>query len=182
MYFGWRAHACTCVCVGVCAKLLQSCLTLCSPMDCSPPGYSVHGILQARSLEWVAMPSSKDLPNPGIQPVSLISPVLEGRFFTTSTTWKDPFSQHTQIKNVCIPFNCILFTLNRRSWVVCDMPLHRLCWLRGIFACYATGFQLKAHHCFALKPFIASIAQAVLQNLQLDEAGLLLGRRMYIFF
>ena len=39
------------------AKSLQSCLTLCDPMDCSPPGSSVHGILQARILEWVAMPS-----------------------------------------------------------------------------------------------------------------------------
>ena len=34
----------------------QSCLTLCDPMDCSPPGSSVHGILQARILEWVAIP------------------------------------------------------------------------------------------------------------------------------
>ena len=41
------------------AKLLQSCLTLCDPMDCSLPGSSVHGILQARVLEWVAVPSSK---------------------------------------------------------------------------------------------------------------------------
>ena len=38
------------------AKSLQSCLTLCDPMDCSLPGSSVHGILQARILEWVAMP------------------------------------------------------------------------------------------------------------------------------
>ena len=37
----------------------QSCLTLCNPMDCSPQGSSVHGILQARILEWVAMPSFK---------------------------------------------------------------------------------------------------------------------------
>ena len=36
----------------------QLCSTLCDPMDCSPPGSSVHGILQARILEWVAMPSS----------------------------------------------------------------------------------------------------------------------------
>ena len=41
------------------AKSLQSCLTLCDPMDCSPPGSSVHRILQARILEWVAMPSSR---------------------------------------------------------------------------------------------------------------------------
>ena len=37
----------------------QSCLTLCNPMNCSLPGSSVHGILQARILEWIAMPSSR---------------------------------------------------------------------------------------------------------------------------
>ena len=42
-------------------KSLQSCLTLHDPMDCSPPGSSVHGILQARILKWVAMPSSRGL-------------------------------------------------------------------------------------------------------------------------
>ena len=41
------------------AKLLQSCMTHCDPMDCSPPGSSVHGILQARILEWVAIPFSR---------------------------------------------------------------------------------------------------------------------------
>ena len=41
------------------AQLLQSGHTLCDPMDCSPPGSSVHGILQARILEWVATPSSR---------------------------------------------------------------------------------------------------------------------------
>ena len=46
----------------------QSCPTLCDPMDCSQPGSSVHGILQARILEWVAIPSPGDLPNPGIKP------------------------------------------------------------------------------------------------------------------
>ena len=43
----------------MCAKLLQLHLTLCEPVDCSPPGSSVHGILQARTLEWAAMPSSR---------------------------------------------------------------------------------------------------------------------------
>ena len=41
------------------ALVAQSCPTLCDPTDCSPPGSSVHGILQARILEWVAMPSSR---------------------------------------------------------------------------------------------------------------------------
>ena len=45
-------------------KLLQVCPTLCEPMDFSPLGSSVHGILQARILEWVAMPFSRDLPHP----------------------------------------------------------------------------------------------------------------------
>ena len=47
----------------------QPCLTLCDPRDCSsPPGSSVHGILQARILQWVAIPFSGDLPDPGMEP------------------------------------------------------------------------------------------------------------------
>ena len=64
------------------AKLLQSCPTLCDPVDCSPPGSSVHVMLQARVLEWVAMPSSKNLPNPGVKPASLTSLALADRFFS----------------------------------------------------------------------------------------------------
>ena len=52
-------RVCVCVCVCVCAKSLQLCPTLCNPMECSPAGSSVHGILQAGILEWVAMPSSR---------------------------------------------------------------------------------------------------------------------------
>ena len=57
------------------AKSPQLCSTLCDPMDCSPPGSSVHGILQARILEWVTMPSSGSS-DPGIKPTSLMFPVL----------------------------------------------------------------------------------------------------------
>ena len=48
-------------------KVAQLCLTLCGLMD-----YIVHGILQARIQEWVAFPSSRDLPNPGIEPWFLV--------------------------------------------------------------------------------------------------------------
>ena len=48
-----------CVCVCVCVLIAQSCLTLCDPMDCSPQGSSVHGILQARILECVDIPFSR---------------------------------------------------------------------------------------------------------------------------
>ena len=52
------ARVCVCVCVCVC-MLAQLCLTLCDRMDCSPPQSSVHGIFQARILEWVIIPSSR---------------------------------------------------------------------------------------------------------------------------
>ena len=52
-----------CVCLGA-----QSCPTICDPLDCSPAGSSVHVILQARILEWVAFPAPGDLPNPGTEP------------------------------------------------------------------------------------------------------------------
>ena len=48
----------------------QLCLTLCDPVDYSPPGFFVHVILQARILEWVVSPSPGDLPDPGIEPGS----------------------------------------------------------------------------------------------------------------
>ena len=51
------------------SEVAQLCPTLCDPMDCSLPGSSVHGILQARILEF-PFPSPEDLPNPGIEPGS----------------------------------------------------------------------------------------------------------------
>ena len=63
----------------------QSCPTLCGPMDCSPPGSSVHGILQARILEWVVMPSSRGSFQPRDRTqVSRIA----GGFFTAWATRK----------------------------------------------------------------------------------------------
>ena len=55
----------------------QSCLTLCSPMDCSWPGSPVHQVSQARVLKWVAISFSRDLPYPGIKPASPVSPALQ---------------------------------------------------------------------------------------------------------
>ena len=58
----------------------ESCPTLCDPVDCSPPGSSVHGIFQGRILEQVACPTPEYLPDPGTEPVSVASPTLVGRF------------------------------------------------------------------------------------------------------
>ena len=51
-------------------SVTQSCPTLCDPLDCSPPGSSVHRLLQARILGWVTIPFSRDLPDPRIKPGS----------------------------------------------------------------------------------------------------------------
>ena len=64
-------------------KVTQSCLTLCNPMDCSPPGSSVHGILQAKVLEWVAILFSRGSSQPGDW--TQVSCTV-GRFFTIWAT------------------------------------------------------------------------------------------------
>ena len=89
---------CACVCACVHTKLLQLCPTLCDPMDYSPPGSSVHGILQARLLEWVAMPSSRRSSQPGTEPRALKSPALTGGFFTTSATGEAPLLKESALK------------------------------------------------------------------------------------
>ena len=72
--------------VKVKALVAQLCPTLCDPMDCSPSGSSVHGILQARIPEWVAIPFSRGSSRPRDGTQFLMSPALAGGFFTTSTT------------------------------------------------------------------------------------------------
>ena len=75
------------VCVCVCARAQSLSLTLCDPMDCTPPCTSVHGISQARILEWVAIPSSRA----SSQPVSPASPALASGIFTTELPGKPTF-------------------------------------------------------------------------------------------
>ena len=81
------------MCVCVCARMhrhmcTQSCPNLCSSIDCSPPGSSVHGIFQARILEWVAISSSGGTSWPRDRTwVSYFSCIGSG-FFTTSATWE----------------------------------------------------------------------------------------------
>ena len=84
------------------AQLLQSCPTLCDPMDCSPPGSSAQGISQARILEWVTMPSSRGSSQPSDGScVSCIS-CIAGEFFQ--------FSSVTQsCLTLCDPVDCSEF-------------------------------------------------------------------------
>ena len=75
-------------------KSPQLCLTLCDPMDCSPPGFSVHGILQARTLP--GKNSSRRSSRPRDQ-TAFNTPALPGGFFTASTTW-EPYLQIRDIR------------------------------------------------------------------------------------
>ena len=90
--------------VDTCEVLVaQLCPTLCLPMDYSLPGSSVHGVLQARILEWLPFPSPGDLLNPGIKPVSLASPALAGGFFTTEPPGKPIFNISRLIESPTSP-------------------------------------------------------------------------------
>ena len=76
----------------LCACMLNpfNCIQLCNPMDCSPLGSSVHGILQERILEWVSHALLQgNLPHPGIKPVPLMSLALARGFFTARATSVD---------------------------------------------------------------------------------------------
>ena len=92
--------------VAVCAKSLQLRLTLWDPLDCSLPGSSLHGIVQARILEWVAISSSRGSSWPRNRTcTSCIASCIAGRFFTTSATWEAPGSSYL----ITILFYLIIF-------------------------------------------------------------------------
>ena len=68
--------------------IIQLYPTLCNRMDYSPPGFSVHGIFQARILEWVPIPFSRGSSQAKDQTLSLTSLALVGWFFTNRATWE----------------------------------------------------------------------------------------------
>ena len=80
------------------ALVAQSCPTLCNPMDCSPPGSSVHGTLQARILEWAAMPASK------------------GSSWRRAGIWVSPLHRY-------LPLNSTVASYLHRSVVICLLTI-----------------------------------------------------------
>ena len=77
------------------------------------------GILQARMLEWVAMPSPGDLPDPVMEHASLASPALAGGFFTTTTTWK-AWKQSVQL----VMSDCLRPHGLQHARLLCPSPTH----------------------------------------------------------
>ena len=110
-------------------KVAQSCLTLCHPMDCSPSGSSVRGILQARILERVAIPFSRGFSNPGIEPRS---PALKADSLPSETSGKQIMktsskqSRHSfeSLARFRVPLNA---TFPSRSKGLLGIPSNRCC-------------------------------------------------------
>ena len=122
-------------------KVTQSCPTLCDPMDCT-----VHGILQARILEWVAFPFSKDLPNPGIEPRS---PTLQADSFPVEPQGKSQTGKTKTGKgrpnwkgnSKPLQYSCLENTMNsmkRQNDRILKKELPR-----SVGAQYATGDQWR---------------------------------------
>ena len=142
----------------LCAKWLQSCLTLCNPMDSSPPGSSVHGILQARILKWVAMPSFKGSSRPRDRThISQVSCI--GRSSLPLVPLREPKHQYNWL-NTASKFDWTSNTTHK-SWVPtlsfseCVRTLHLLMSWHGSYGFFhdfshmlnwmAADFQTKRH-------------------------------------
>ena len=134
------------------AKSVQSCPTLYGPMDCSPPGSSIHGIFQVRILEWVAMPSSRGSFDPGLEPGS-------------SALQADSLPSEPSGKPHMILYNNIITFLKNPLFLCCPPPLnpkgfvqntgpacmdlaHTYCSALGSFH-ESLCLRETAHHCFS---------------------------------
>ena len=97
------------------AKSLRLYLTLCGLMGCSLPGSSFHGISQTRILEWVVMPSSRDLSDPGIKPRAPVAPALQADSL--------PLGQQGSLSYGSVQFSSVAqLSLTLGHLVDCSMP------------------------------------------------------------
>ena len=86
-FFFWNSCCCA-----------QLCPIPCGHMDCSPPDPPVHGIFQARIRSGLLFLTLRDLPDPGIEPMFLVSPALAGRILTAYATWEAPLEVIAKLK------------------------------------------------------------------------------------
>ena len=121
----------------------QSCPTLCDPMDCSPPGSSVHGILQARLLEWLTIPFSRE--SSQSRDWTQV-PCIEGRFFTIWST-REAYTlirkrlisvQYMDTRNICHShlgsMNFSIKTLGDCLWICTFLGRCRFRYIHSITA------------------------------------------------
>ena len=98
-------------------RVLKSCPTLCDPMDCNLLGFSVHGILQARILKWVAMPFSRESFQPRDWTHISCGSCSGGRFFTTEPLRK-PFPHCSQSVLALHLHNIIIFQQEEKKQIL----------------------------------------------------------------
>ena len=131
----------------------QSCPTLCNPMDCSPRGSSVHGIFQARMLEWVAISFSRGSSRPRDR--TWVS-CTAGRFVTIWATRENPYITHLLSRS------SLIFTLHWSISVDCLLhdcsPLHNhIDWSHFKFMTWwVLNAALQLHCLHDLLPFLSS--------------------------
>ena len=126
------------------AKLLQSCQTLCDSIDCSPPGSSAHGILQARIWSGLPCPPPGDPLDPGIEPMSLMPPAAAGRSFTTSTPWEAPL--------IALPLSSRSRTKTFPSLISNPNNIPTLCKVGSVTCPRLDGSRTCIHYWFAWCP------------------------------
>ena len=133
-----------------------SCVGLCEPMDCSPPGSSVHGILQARILAWVAMPSSREIfPTRDLTHILCVSPAFQADSLPTgqpgkyclyimllnavysiwTENWGDctPYYEKQSSSDLWSRYYPILVNklIVFEAWTTVSIPSSCLCWTAG---------------------------------------------------
>ena len=120
-FFGRYMHA---------RSVTQSCLTLCDPMECSPPGFSVHVILQAGILEWVAMFSFRGSFQPRDWPASPVSSALASGFLTIELPGKPKNDLPKSLLSTAIPRAWCWSLCRLLSWTLTQYCLQRASSLR----------------------------------------------------
>ena len=140
------------------AKLLQSCLTLCNPLDCRLPGCSVQGILHTKILEWVFMPSSRGSSRVKDWTCILHVSCVGEWVFTTSATWEAqemgyPIANHWKVSIIKIGRRKYT-EKNKISTLVCT------CFLRtNAGTSIRTDFRLPCQNCTSCSLCLVGLAE-----------------------
>ena len=120
---------------------LDSMPNLCDPMNCSLAGSSVHGIILARILEWIAIPPPGDFPDPGIEPTAPVALALVGRFFTTELPGK-PSEMTQKAKDDLTKLDSMQHREAMNCW--CKSPLEPT---ESVFFIFLKNFWLHLTAC-----------------------------------
>ena len=128
----------------------QSCGTLCDPVDCSPWGSSVHGILQERILEWVAIPFSRG--SSSLRDRMRVS-CIAGRFFTIGAT-REVLGQIKTGASTLIPFICHLFIY----LYIYHLSLYHICLLIIYISTYSGIYLSLIYHIYHLSLYLSSLS------------------------